>query len=207
MRTLVIDTVTKACSVALYDRHAVMASRHEVIGRGHAERLLPLIAALPECGRADQIMVDVGPGSFTGIRVGVAAARALGLAWDVPVSGYGCLTLVAAMAHAQQSPPVSVDVVMAGGHGEYFFQSFDSKGTALSKAVSLSPQVVAERSRGVILAGDAATDLSALFDNRDIIEILPEAACWHLLADVPPLAASPVYGRVPDAKLPEGKAV
>jgi tRNA threonylcarbamoyladenosine biosynthesis protein TsaB len=206
MRTLVIDTATKACSVALYESDVAIASHHEVIGRGHAERLLPFIAALPERGRSNQIVVNVGPGSFTGIRVGVAAARALGLAWDVPVSGYGCLTLVAAMALEQQNPPVNVDVVMAGGHGEYFFQSFDSAGSALSNAVSLSPPMVAERSRADIIAGDAAADLSAIFGNRDIVELLPEAAFWHLLADVTPLPASPIYGRAPDAKLPQGKA-
>ena len=70
MRTLVIDTATRACSVALFDGKQLLAAQHEVIGRGHAERLLPLIAALPNNGKADQIMVDVGPGSFTGIRVG-----------------------------------------------------------------------------------------------------------------------------------------
>ena len=80
MRTLVIDTATRACSVALFDGKQLLAAQHEVIGRGHAERLLPLIAALPDNGKAEQIMVDVGPGSFTGIRVGVAAAKALGLA-------------------------------------------------------------------------------------------------------------------------------
>ena len=90
MLTLVIDTATKACSVALYDGEALLASHHEVIGRGHAERLLPLIADLPDKGRAGRIMVDVGPGSFTGIRVGVAAARALGFAWNAEVRGYSC---------------------------------------------------------------------------------------------------------------------
>ena len=74
MRTLVIDTATKACSVALFEGETLSASRFEVIGRGHAERLLPLIAQLPEKGRADRIVVHVGPGSFTGILIGVAAA-------------------------------------------------------------------------------------------------------------------------------------
>jgi len=89
MRTLVIDTATRACSVALFDDENVIAAAYEVIGRGHAERLLPLIAALPDNGKADRVMVNVGPGSFTGIRVGVAAAKALGLAWHIDVHGYG----------------------------------------------------------------------------------------------------------------------
>src|SRR3546814_8204244 len=68
--TLVIDTATAACSVALIDDGRAVADRHEIVGRGHAERLLPMIAELPGGGRADEILVDVGPGSFTGTRVG-----------------------------------------------------------------------------------------------------------------------------------------
>uniref|UniRef100_UPI00359301A6 tRNA (adenosine(37)-N6)-threonylcarbamoyltransferase complex dimerization subunit type 1 TsaB n=1 Tax=Blastomonas sp. TaxID=1909299 RepID=UPI00359301A6 len=78
---LVIDAATEACSVALFERDALIASDHAVLGRGHAERLIPMIAALPERGRADTILVNCGPGSFTGVRVGLAAARALALAW------------------------------------------------------------------------------------------------------------------------------
>ena len=130
MRTLVIDTATKACSVALYEGGDILASSHEVIGRGHAERLLPLIAALPERGKADRIYVDVGPGSFTGIRVGVSAAKALGFAWQVPVHGYGCLSLVAATAREKIGRQLPVDVVMTGGHGEYFFEAFSADGSS-----------------------------------------------------------------------------
>lgn len=206
MRTLVIDTATRACSVALYDDDHVVASHYEVIGRGHAERLLPLVAVLPERGRADQVVVNVGPGSFTGIRVGVAAARALGLAWNVPVSGYGCLSLVAAMARARFEKAVSVDVVMAGGHGEYFFQSFNDIGLSMGDAASLPPLRAAEQSRSDIIAGDAAEDLLSFFGNRHFVDILPDASCWHLIAQAPPLAARAIYGRAPDAKLPKGRA-
>ncbi|MBC7985373.1 MAG: tRNA (adenosine(37)-N6)-threonylcarbamoyltransferase complex dimerization subunit type 1 TsaB, partial [Sphingomonadaceae bacterium] len=62
---LVIDTATEACSVALFDGEALVAERHEMVGRGHAERLIPMIAELPGKGRADRILVDCGPGSFT----------------------------------------------------------------------------------------------------------------------------------------------
>ena len=206
MRTLVIDTATKACSVALYDGDLVMASHFEVIGRGHAERLLPLIADLPDRGKADRIVVNIGPGSFTGIRVGVAAARALGFAWGVPVSGYGCLTLVAAMANIQSEIPQAIDVVMSGGHGEYFFESFDESVASQGAAISLAPDNAAQRSNAAIVTGDAAVALVANRGQGVAIDLLPDAAYWHLIATLPALSASPVYGRAPDAKLPKGKA-
>lgn len=199
MRTLVIDTATKACSVALYDDDTVVASYHEVIGRGHAERLLPLIAALPGRGRADQIMADVGPGSFTGIRVGVAAARALALAWRIPVFGFGCLTLVAAMARERSSRPRAVDVVMSGGHGEYYFQQFDANGVASLPPVSLAPAQLAKATTDSIIAGD-----SGLMWTKGLhFDLLPDASHWHLIGEVPLLPPSPIYGRAPDAKLPK----
>ncbi len=202
MKTLVIDTATKACSVALYDGDAVVAWHLEVIGRGHAERLLPFIAELPERGRADRVVVNVGPGSFTGIRVGVAAARALGLAWGVQVSGYGCLTLVAAMARAQIGKAISVDVIMDGGHGEYFFQSFDHEGLANSGAVSLIADAIIAQADAI--AGDAGTLVMPGSPLR--LDLLPDAACWHLIANETPLSPRPIYGRAPDAKLPKGIA-
>lgn len=196
MRTLVIDTATKACSVALYEGDAVLASAHEVIGRGHAERLLPLVAALPERGKADRIFVDVGPGSFTGIRVGVAAAKALGLAWKVPVHGFGCLPLVAAMAREQLPEPSAIDVIMTGGHGEYFFEPFAPDGASLAAAKSLTPAASGSAS----LAANIAGDIDPEDASKHWIELLPNASKWHLIADLPPLPPSPVYGRAPDAK-------
>lgn len=192
MRTLVIDTATKACSVALYEGDEVIASRHEVIGRGHAERLLPLIADLSEKGRAERIMVDVGPGSFTGIRVGVAAARALGFAWKAEVGGYSSLQLVAAMARKTLGETAPIDVVMTGGHGEYFHQLFGEDGLPDSKMASLTPQQVEQEIGGAHVAGDIALG--------NHVDILPDASQWHLIADMRPLPASPVYGRAPDAK-------
>lgn len=205
MRTLVIDTATKACSVALYDGEVLIDSFHEVIGRGHAERLLPLIAKLPSCGKADHIVVDVGPGSFTGIRVGVAAARALGLAWNVEVTGYGCLALVAAMARHAIGDNRVIDVLMTGGHGEYFFQSFDTTGSELIEPVSLTPERLAEQSQASVLAGDIAPELTLMNRNYEFVDLLPNASYWHLVAALPALPPSPVYGRAPDAKLPKAK--
>ncbi len=206
MRTLVIDTATRACSVALYDGDALIASHFEAIGRGHAERLLPLIADLPERGRADRIAVNVGPGSFTGIRVGVAAARALGLAWNVPVSGYSCLALVAAMARAQANEAQPIDVAMTGGHGEYFFESFSADGPSLGRSTALSPEEAVKQSTAFIVAGDTSAELVAKRGNGSAVEMLPDAAQWHLISATTALPATPVYGRPPDAKPAKGMA-
>lgn len=100
MRTLVIDCATEACSVALFDGARLLAADHRMLGRGHAERLVPMIAALPDRGKAARIAVAMGPGSFTGVRIGLATARALALVWDAQVVGYPTLALVAAMALA-----------------------------------------------------------------------------------------------------------
>ena len=88
MRQLVIDCATEACSVALFENGSMISGTLEMLGRGHADRLVPMIADLPGKGRAEEIAVNVGPGSFTGIRVGIAAAKALGLAWNARVIGY-----------------------------------------------------------------------------------------------------------------------
>ena len=124
MRTLVIDTATAACSVALIEGDRVIAAAHERVNRGHAERLVPMIAELPGGGKADRISVDCGPGSFTGIRVGIAAARGLGLGWGIPVHGYSSLPVLAAAYFAAHPACRDVAIVIEGGHGEVFMQSF-----------------------------------------------------------------------------------
>ena len=180
----------------MFDGKQLLAAQHEVIGRGHAERLLPHIAALPDNGKADQIMVDVGPGSFTGIRVGVAAAKALGLAWHIPIHGYGCLSLVAAMARAQSASHAAVDVIMTGGHGEYFFEAFDAHGLSRAPVRSILPDDL----MGLATAHMVAGDIDPQRADRQWLELLPNARHWPLLSVMHPLAATPIYGRAPDAK-------
>ncbi len=196
MRTLVIDTATRVCSVALFNGVECVTFVYEDIGRGHAEKLLPFIAGLPNKGRADQICVNTGPGSFTGIRVGIAAAKALSFAWGASCSGYNCLSLIAAMA--KQTEPV--DAVMNGGHGEYFFQSFDAAGHAAQEPRSLSPENAVAISSASYIAGDVSEDFVALRGNGVAIQILPDARHWPEIAALPVLLPSPFYGREADAK-------
>lgn len=204
-RTLAIATATAACSVALIEGDRVLARAHEVVGRGHAERLLPMIAELPDGGRADAVLVDCGPGSFTGVRVGLAAARGLGLGWDVPVAGCSSLALVAAAARAMRPGPLAplLAVVLEGGHGEVFVQAFDADLGSPDPFASLRPDAALERVRGLPLFGSGVGRLLALEPDLDATEALPDAADARLL---PPalrtLPPRPLYGRAPDAKPP-----
>jgi len=201
MRELVIDCATEACSVALFEDGALLAGECLMLGRGHAERLVPMIEALPGKGRAHRISVDSGPGSFTGIRVGLAAARALAFAWQVPVQGYASLALVATMARCKRAG-IAIDVVMSGGHGEWFFQPFAADGMPLADVVSLAPDAVIETSRAGYVAGSQA---GALGMARGVpsMPLWPDARAFALLPDAA-LTPDPVpsYGRAPDARLP-----
>src|SRR3546814_10196014 len=89
----------------------------DLVWRGHAGRLIPMICELLQGRRPGRILVDCGPGSFTGVRVGIAAARALALGWQVPVSGYSAMTLIAASGFSIHDGH-AIAVVMAGGHGD-----------------------------------------------------------------------------------------
>lgn len=198
---LVIDTATEACSVALFCGSALAASDRAMLGRGHAERLVPMIGALPDRGRADAILVNCGPGSFTGVRVGLAAARALGLAWGVPVAGYSTHDLVAAMALASQEGAHGVDVVMTGGHGEYFVQSFDRSGAALGAMASMMPDAARNHCRQALVAGSMAEPLVAARGFGTTLPFWPDARSAMLLsATARARPADPVYGRGADAR-------
>jgi tRNA threonylcarbamoyl adenosine modification protein YeaZ len=202
MRMLAIECATEACSLALFESEALIDWRHEILGRGHAEQLVPLIASLPGKGRAEDIRVSLGPGSFTGVRIGLAAARALGLAWSARVRGYPTLALVAAMAQRAHRGPVSV--CMAGGHGEWFVQDFDGAGMPEGEVRSLAPEASKGRWNRPLIAGNRAGEKAALEGpSHRALETLPDARF------VPSLPAAlfgerltPIYGRGPDARLP-----
>ena len=127
---LVIDSATAACSVALIDGDRLVDERHAVVGRGHAEHLLPMIESLLGTRRPAAIAVDCGPGSFTGLRVGLAAAHGLAIGWQVPLSGYSSLAVIAAAAPPAErgtgdggDDQVALDVELAQvalGHGDQF---------------------------------------------------------------------------------------
>ncbi len=172
------------------------------MGRGHAEALLPLIAGFPDSGRADRLLVDVGPGSFTGVRVGLAAARALAFAWQVPLAGYDCLDLVAAIVRADHAPAEDFLVAMIGGHGELFWKRVPSSAPATTSPATSTPvDELAAMIADDIVYGSGAPALVAARGHGTAVPVPPDARRALLLP--PALRAAtpaPVYGRGADAR-------
>lgn len=200
MRTLVIDCATEACSVALFEDGLLLAGDFRMLGRGHAEHLVPMVSGLPERGRAERIAVSLGPGSFTGLRVGLAAARAFGFAWKADLMGFPTLALVAAIAR-DRTGNEPVGVAMTGGHGEWFVEGFDERGATTRPLASLSPSAAIAASHEFTIAGSEAEALVERRGRGRPLAMWPDARAFPLL---PSLALSqkvqPLYGRPPDAR-------
>lgn len=161
MRVLALDTATAGCSVAACDGNVVLASRSEILGTGHAERIVPLVAeVMTEAGwtfaEVELIATTLGPGSFTGIRAGVAAARALALATGRPALGVSTLEAMA----ASRPPGVARTCIVTGRQGTVFAQRFAADGLPVTGAAGM-PEAAARRLRraGDLLLVDGATML------------------------------------------------
>jgi len=197
---LAFDTSSAACTVALFDdAGACLARADELIGRGHAERLVPMIAELMAGRRADRILVGVGPGSFTGIRVAIAAAHGLAIGWGAELQGLSSLALLAAGAAADGA----VAAAVAGGHGELFVQQFDA-GEPTSDLLNLPPAEAARATNAALVVGSGAQKLVEERGWGEARELWPTAAnALGLPVALRSLAPRPVYARAPDARVPE----
>ena len=195
---LVIDCATAACSVALVEGDRLIDEGHELVGRGHAERLVPMIQELLGERRPLSILVDCGPGSFTGVRVGLAAAHGLAIGWRVPLHGYSSLAVIAAAAEGDGE----LAVALHAGHGQLFVQSYDRDPfRPLDELRSLLPGDAANAIGARLVVGSGAETLGSARGHGEALDALPRAADGRFLPEpLRTLSPRPIYGRAPDAK-------
>jgi len=216
MRVLAIDTALEACSAALLDTRqgASLASQSRVMTRGHAEALLPLISdimvqAQLDFADIDRVAVTTGPGSFTGLRVGLSAARGIGLAAGKTVVG---LTTLAALAapYIAADDTTSVAVAIDARHGHVYLQIFGPAGRTLiaPRIVPVAEAVRAAAVGPVRLVGSGAGMMAAIWpkippalsvDERRAADI-DWVARLGAAANESQSAPKPLYLRAPDAQ-------
>jgi tRNA threonylcarbamoyladenosine biosynthesis protein TsaB len=208
MIVLGLDTCLNACSVAVLDGAGVLAHRSEVMARGHQERLAPMAAAamadagLP-FGALERIGATVGPGSFTGLRVGLAFAKGLASALAIPALGVSVLEALAAEAHGL------VGAVVDARRDQVYLQIFEdgeplmapdvlSLGTAAARLIEVAG------GRVIALIGSGAPLLAGVAPGAKVRT--PEGCDARLVARLAGERAvvpiRPLYLRAPDARLP-----
>ena len=197
---LAFDTSSEACTAALFEAGGELIARaDERIGRGHSERLVPMLDELLGGRRPSHILVGVGPGSFTGIRVAVAAAHGLAIGWGARLDGFSSLALLAAGAGQTDEP---VAAAIRGGHGQLFVQQFaGATFEALGPVRSLVPEDAARLITASRVIGSGAAELVEARGSGEAAEALPAAAdVFRLPEALRSLEPKPVYVRAPDAK-------
>ena len=194
---LAFDTSSSACTAALFDgAGSCVARRDEMIGRGHAERLVPMIAELLQGRSVGSILVGVGPGSFTGIRVAIAAAHGLSIGWDAELAGMSSLALIAAGVEGAE-----VAVAVVGGHGELFVQEFAASGEPASELRNLAPAMAAAATKTPLVIGSGAGQLVDARGWGETRDAWPFAAnALGLPKGLRTMPPKPVYARAPDAR-------
>jgi tRNA threonylcarbamoyl adenosine modification protein YeaZ len=217
MRILALDTALDACAAGVLDteRRDLVASETQPMTRGHAEALMPMIARVMEAARLefsdlDRIAVTTGPGSFTGVRVGIAAARGLALAAGKPAIG---LTTLAAFTapHVAAGFAGTVVPVIDARHGQIYMQVFGPGGRAViaPRLAALREAVEAVRSRAPVLLTGSAADLVAAEWPADepppqIVPVKAPEIGWvarlGAAAQEDRAVPKPLYLRPPDAR-------
>ncbi|MGB8276614.1 MAG: tRNA (adenosine(37)-N6)-threonylcarbamoyltransferase complex dimerization subunit type 1 TsaB [Methylovirgula sp.] len=225
MKILAIDTALAATSACVFEAGADAPEASETIAmeRGHAEALLPLIdrvmarsaGGFPALSR---IAVTVGPGSFTGLRIGIAAARAIGLACHVPVVGVATLAALAAPLILEQKPGL-VAAAIDAHHGNIYLAAFSQDGRAivLPRLTTISDAVRAlEEGSPLRLTGSGAPMLAIEASAAGhVVELAGEGSApdiifvakLGLLADPLTTPARPLYLKAPDAKPRPGNPI
>lgn len=214
MKLLAIDCSARLCAACVYDADAQKELGREVLdlGKGHAEHLMGVIeAAMKAAGVAfadlGAVAVSVGPGSFTGVRVGVSAARGLALALNVPAIGVTTLEALAAEARVLNGPR-TVLAALDGGRGEIQAAVYDDVGAILfvPAVIDLTRATLLAKEYAAALAGTAAEMIAASLPGQDnpvgpLVSTADIGAYARLAAGKEPgERPKPLYLREPDAK-------
>lgn len=230
MKILSFDTTMQACSASFIDteKEGEQQSVYESLERGHAEAIVPMIESVMNVSNCsyqelDCIAVTLGPGAFTGVRVGVATARGLGLSTGVDVYGFSSLHVIAARAREQLGDGYLSEfdrmlVAVDARRGEIYLQSFDINAQPLIEACAVVPEQFAEFSENgkILVVGSGGSLLSDIV-SQGAQQVVFE--CPDLLPDAQNIGQlvlsdqgihetlSPLYLRAPDAKPQVGKQI
>ena len=217
MLILAIDTALDVCAAGVLDTEAgkLIAQESQPMKRGHAEALMPLIARVIEASgigfaALDRIAVTTGPGSFTGLRVGLSAARGIALAANKPVVGLPTLTAYAAPVVSQNGEHPVISAIDAR-HDHVYLQAVSGNGSSLIRpcVASIEEALGASKFGSPHLVGNAAKILSDRWPAQALppFKVDPQPApdiawvAWLGAAVNPDTApARPFYLRAPDAK-------
>jgi len=226
MRVLAIDTALAACSAAVFDssrvdlshgamRRGILAAESAPMARGHAEALIPMIGRVMKSagltfGDLDRVVVTTGPGSFTGLRVGIAAARGLALAAEIPAVGVSTLSAYAApyLGADNRSPVIAV---VDARHDLAYLQVFDASGRTLvaPRLAPLDEAVRAACDAPARIVGSAARAVAERLSGAAPAPLTVDAAAapdigWiaqiGAVAPQAPAPPKPQYLRAPDAQ-------
>jgi tRNA threonylcarbamoyladenosine biosynthesis protein TsaB len=220
MKVLAFDTALGACSVAVVADTNILASEQRLQTQGQAENLLPLIEATLRRAALtykdlDLIAVTVGPGTFTGLRIGLAAARGLGLAGNIPCVGVTTLEALAEGVPASVRTGRCLLAVIDARRGEFYAQCFDADLTPLGPPQLRDRSTIAASlpARPIMLVGSGAALVAPLLIGHDCVlgagPENPDAAAIAAVAlrrgrsPAGTPAPAPLYLREPDAKLPD----
>lgn len=223
---LAIDTATDACSAAILAGGVITAHRTAAMARGQAEALMPMVLetlGAAGCAFADLtgVGVTVGPGAFTGLRIGLAAARGIGLAAGIPVIGATTLEVLAHGVPAEERAGASVVAAIESKRTDLYVQTFRSDLVPLTAPASVMPEALADQlpDGPLVLVGDGAARVAEVLNAPNRLTHgaagpHPDTRVLALLAaarlveageaarDLPP--PEPLYLRPPDAKRPAG---
>lgn len=211
MRILALDTCLGACSVAVWQDGTIRAREWRPMQAGHAEALVPMLEQVRlACGLDyadfDRLAVSIGPGSFAGVRIGLAAARGICAARNLPLVGVNTLELLAASIWSEDRLVIAIDA----RNDQVYFQAFAGREACDPPALLSCAEAAAYlRQFPCRLAGSGAVVLGALCGGAVQIvhpDLLPDAVHLAGLAAsrqaVPGDQVVPLYLRAPDAKLP-----